>query len=144
MCANNGAMLRLWKVSVKSIELAFSLSVSVALPSVLMDGTSLKPINRALKFSLSSLPRATAGRPKHCCKRNQGQTDHEPFEHGHLRSPFTVPGCCPRLAHVNQATRDPANPLMFPPTFDGGDHLHPNDAGYEAMANAVDLSLFTP
>jgi len=33
---------------------------------------------------------------------------------------------------------------MFPPTFDSGDHLHPNDAGYEAMANAVDLSLFTP
>ena len=24
------------------------------------------------------------------------------------------------------------------------DHLHPNDAGYEAMAKAVDLSLFSP
>jgi lysophospholipase L1-like esterase len=23
-----------------------------------------------------------------------------------------------------------------------GDHLHPNNAGYQAMANAIDLSLF--
>ena len=37
---------------------------------------------------------------------------------------------------------DPANPEKIRPAFDSGDHLHPNDAGYEAMANAVDLSLF--
>jgi len=41
------------------------------------------------------------------------------------------------------ATRDPANPKRFLPAFDPGDHLHPNNAGYEAMARAVDLSLFT-
>ena len=40
------------------------------------------------------------------------------------------------------ATRDPADPLMLRPDFDSGDHLHPNDAGYQAMANAVDLRLF--
>ena len=39
--------------------------------------------------------------------------------------------------------RDPANPTKFLPTYDSGDHLHPNDAGYEAMGNAVDLKLFT-
>jgi lysophospholipase L1-like esterase len=39
-------------------------------------------------------------------------------------------------------TRDPANPTRFLPQYDSGDHLHPNDAGYQAMANAVDLSLF--
>jgi lysophospholipase L1-like esterase len=27
--------------------------------------------------------------------------------------------------------------------YDSGDHLHPNDAGYMAMANAIDLSLFS-
>jgi lysophospholipase L1-like esterase len=27
------------------------------------------------------------------------------------------------------------------PAYDSGDHLHPNDAGMQAMANAVDLSL---
>jgi lysophospholipase L1-like esterase len=26
--------------------------------------------------------------------------------------------------------------------YDSGDHLHPNDAGYKAMAEAIDLSLF--
>ena len=36
---------------------------------------------------------------------------------------------------------DPANPKHIKAEFDSGDHLHPNDAGYEAMANSVDLSL---
>src|SRR6267154_1172538 len=37
---------------------------------------------------------------------------------------------------------DPANPEKIRPAFDSGDHLHPNDAGYEAMANSIELSLF--
>ena len=40
------------------------------------------------------------------------------------------------------ATLDPTTPLRFLPRYDYGDHLHPGDAGYEAMANAVDLDLF--
>ncbi len=40
------------------------------------------------------------------------------------------------------ATRDPNNPKRFRPDFDPGDHLHPNDAGYKAMADAIDLSIF--
>jgi lysophospholipase L1-like esterase len=28
------------------------------------------------------------------------------------------------------------------PAYDGGDHLHPGDAGYKAMGEAIDLSLF--
>lgn len=39
------------------------------------------------------------------------------------------------------ATRDPANPRRFLPAYDIGDHLHPNDAGYEAMAAAVDPAV---
>jgi lysophospholipase L1-like esterase len=39
-------------------------------------------------------------------------------------------------------THDPANPTRLLPQFDSGDHLHPNDAGYQAMANAIDLALF--
>ncbi len=42
------------------------------------------------------------------------------------------------------ATRDPANPRRLRPEFDPGDHLHPNDAGYRAMAEAVDLRIFNP
>jgi lysophospholipase L1-like esterase len=36
-------------------------------------------------------------------------------------------------------TRDPADPLRLRPAYDSGDHLHPGDAGYKAMADAVDL-----
>jgi lysophospholipase L1-like esterase len=39
-------------------------------------------------------------------------------------------------------TRDPNHPLSFLPLYDSGDHLHPNDTGYEAMGNAIDLKLF--
>jgi lysophospholipase L1-like esterase len=39
------------------------------------------------------------------------------------------------------ATRDPANPRFMLAAYDSGDTLHPNSAGYQAMANAVDLSL---
>ena len=41
------------------------------------------------------------------------------------------------------ATRDKDNPKRLRAEFDPGDHLHPNDAGYQAMADAVDLSIFT-
>ena len=40
--------------------------------------------------------------------------------------------------------RSSTNALALNPAYDTGDHLHPNDAGYQAMANAVDLGLFTP
>ncbi len=42
----------------------------------------------------------------------------------------------------DKATRDPAAPTKFNPMFDSGDHLHPNDAGYKAMGEAVELNLF--
>jgi lysophospholipase L1-like esterase len=42
----------------------------------------------------------------------------------------------------DKATRDPGNPKMFLPLYDSCDHLHPSDAGYKAMADAIDLSLF--
>ena len=41
-----------------------------------------------------------------------------------------------------KATVDPNDPDRMRDEFDSGDHLHPNDAGYEAMADAVPLSLF--
>jgi lysophospholipase L1-like esterase len=42
----------------------------------------------------------------------------------------------------DKATQDPANPTMMLPAYDSGDHLHPKDAGYEAMGEAFDLKLF--
>ncbi|MGH9598633.1 MAG: SGNH/GDSL hydrolase family protein [Terracidiphilus sp.] len=43
----------------------------------------------------------------------------------------------------DRITRDPAHPSQLLPKYDSGDSVHPNDLGYEAMADAIDLSLFT-
>jgi len=40
------------------------------------------------------------------------------------------------------AVRDPAHPDRIRAAFDSGDHLHPRDEGYKAMAETVDLKLF--
>ena len=40
------------------------------------------------------------------------------------------------------ATRDPNDSKKFLAAYDSCDHLHPNDAGYQAMAAAIDLALF--
>jgi lysophospholipase L1-like esterase len=42
----------------------------------------------------------------------------------------------------DKAVQDPANPDHIAPAFDSGDHLHPKDDGYKAMADSIDLSLF--
>jgi lysophospholipase L1-like esterase len=42
----------------------------------------------------------------------------------------------------DKAARDPGDPKKLNPAFDSCDHLHPNDAGYRAMAESIDLSLF--
>jgi lysophospholipase L1-like esterase len=40
------------------------------------------------------------------------------------------------------AIRDPGHPARVLSAYDSGDHLHPNDAGYKAMADSIDLDLF--
>jgi lysophospholipase L1-like esterase len=40
------------------------------------------------------------------------------------------------------AVRDPQHPDTFLPSDNLTDHLHPNDAGYKAMGDAIDLKLF--
>ena len=42
----------------------------------------------------------------------------------------------------DKVTRDPGDPKKFLAAFDSCDHLHPSDAGYKAMADAIDLALF--
>lgn len=39
--------------------------------------------------------------------------------------------------------RDPDDPSRLLPRYDSGDHAHPTDAGYEAMADAIDVKLFS-
>ncbi len=42
-----------------------------------------------------------------------------------------------------RAVQDRFNPLYINPAYNSGDNLHPNDAGYEAMADAINLALLT-
>ncbi|MGW2099684.1 SGNH/GDSL hydrolase family protein [Streptomyces olivaceoviridis] len=41
----------------------------------------------------------------------------------------------------DRTMRDPANPAALDPAYDSGDHIHPNDEGMKAMADAIDLRL---
>jgi len=40
------------------------------------------------------------------------------------------------------AIRDPNMPTQIKAPYDSGDHLHPSDEGYQAMAASIDLALF--
>ena len=42
----------------------------------------------------------------------------------------------------DKATRDPNDPKKLLGQYDSCDYLHPSDAGYKAMGEAIDLSLF--
>jgi lysophospholipase L1-like esterase len=43
---------------------------------------------------------------------------------------------------MDEAVRDPANPSQLLPQYDSGDHLHLSPAGYQKMADCIDLNLF--
>jgi lysophospholipase L1-like esterase len=51
-------------------------------------------------------------------------------------------GAYDAVIDFDQVTRDPTALTKFLPAYDSGDHLHPGDAGYKAMGEAVDLKLF--
>lgn len=44
------------------------------------------------------------------------------------------------VVDFDRVMSNPADPDQIRPEFDGGDRLHPNDAGFRAMAAAIDLS----
>ncbi|MGW3556334.1 SGNH/GDSL hydrolase family protein [Streptomyces sp. NPDC000963] len=50
-------------------------------------------------------------------------------------------GAYDAVVDFDRALADPADPDRFLPAYDSGDGLHPNDAGYRAMAEAVDPDL---
>ncbi|MEF7614016.1 SGNH/GDSL hydrolase family protein [Aquincola sp. MAHUQ-54] len=51
-------------------------------------------------------------------------------------------GAYDAVIDFDAAIRDPGNPRVMLARYDSGDSLHPNSAGYAAMANAIDLNLF--
>lgn len=55
-----------------------------------------------------------------------------------LRTSDLFDGC----VDFDKAVRSDSDPRAFADGFDSGDHLHPSEAAYEAMANAVPEELF--
>lgn len=66
----------------------------------------------------------------------EGETSRQAFNHW-VRTTKEHDG----FVDLDTVIRDPANPTRMLPKYDSGDHLHPSDAGYEAMAKAIDLAL---
>ncbi len=52
-------------------------------------------------------------------------------------------GLFDQVIDFDAVMRDPDNPRRLLPRFDSGDHVHPNDAGNEAMARAVDIAFLS-
>jgi lysophospholipase L1-like esterase len=47
------------------------------------------------------------------------------------------------LIDMDAVLREPAHPARLLPGYDSGDHLHPNDEGYRALADAIPLPLLS-
>jgi lysophospholipase L1-like esterase len=53
-------------------------------------------------------------------------------------------GAYDAVLDFDRVLRDPSHPTRILPAYDSGDHAHPNDAGYKAMADAIDTAIFAP
>ena len=49
---------------------------------------------------------------------------------------------CYLVIDFEATVRDPKQPTKILPQYDSGDHLHPGDAGYAAMAAGIDVRMF--
>ncbi|MGC2332571.1 MAG: SGNH/GDSL hydrolase family protein, partial [Candidatus Acidiferrales bacterium] len=67
----------------------------------------------------------------------QGEAEREALN-GWIRTS----GAYDAVIDFDKVAADPANPKQILPSFNISDHLHPNDAGYKAMADSFDLSIF--
>ncbi|WP_294393273.1 SGNH/GDSL hydrolase family protein [uncultured Sphingomonas sp.] len=53
-----------------------------------------------------------------------------------------TPGHFDGVADFDRVTADRTDPQTIAAPYDSGDHLHPGDAGYQAMGQSIDLGLF--
>jgi lysophospholipase L1-like esterase len=51
---------------------------------------------------------------------------------------------CDAVVDQDTATHDPTYPSRYLPAFDSGDHLHPNNAGLQAIADSVPINRLAP
>jgi len=70
---------------------------------------------------------------------NYATTAHEQLRQ-QINAFIRTGGAFDGVIDFDKAIANPASPAHILPQYDG-DHIHPNDAGYQAMANAIDLAL---
>jgi lysophospholipase L1-like esterase len=71
-----------------------------------------------------------------------GFTDSRETERRAVNGWIRTSGQFDAVIDFDAVVRDPANPAFPLPAYDSGDHLHFNVAGYRALGNSIDLSLF--
>jgi lysophospholipase L1-like esterase len=80
---------------------------------------------------------AFAGRP------NQGYfTPDKEAKRQAINKWIRTGGAFDGIIDFERVLADPAHPSTIAAAYDSGDHLHPNDAGYKAMGESIDLKLF--
>ncbi|MEH0544627.1 SGNH/GDSL hydrolase family protein [Streptomyces sp. B21-105] len=69
-----------------------------------------------------------------------GYTDARERVRQQVNAAIRVGGLFDEVVDFDKALRDPYDPRSMRSEYDSGDHLHPSDRGYRAMARTVDLS----
>ncbi len=96
------------------------------LRSIKVFGSPLTPFENAL-----------AGRP------NQGYfTPEKEAKRSAVNDWIRTSGAFDGIIDFERVLADPTHPASMAAAYDSGDHLHPNDAGYRAMGESIDLKMF--
>jgi lysophospholipase L1-like esterase len=53
-------------------------------------------------------------------------------------------GAFDAVVDFDKVIQDPNDPRQFIKEYNNTDRLHPNDVGYQVMADAIDLAIFAP
>lgn len=75
----------------------------------------------------------------------EGATSHTPEKDAvrvAVNAWIRASGAFDAVVDFDMTVRDPSRPSRLLPGFDSGDHLHTNDAGYNALASMFSLALF--
>jgi lysophospholipase L1-like esterase len=74
--------------------------------------------------------------------RGEAATCHDKLKRLAVNDWLRLSGAFDGIIDFDKVLADPAHPGAIAAGYDSGDHLHPNDAGYRAMGDAIDLKLF--
>lgn len=92
---------------------------------------------KAIGSPLTQFENAFAGRP------NEGYfTPDKEAKRLAVNNWIRTSGAFDGIIDFEPVLADPSHPAAIAAAYDSGDHLHPNDAGYKAMGESIDLTMF--